>query len=54
MITPCPIMYTIINYHGAAYLMYRGSNMIWGRQTKQTTNHKDDESLKEKATLTSL
>jgi len=39
LITASPLMFTIIKYLGAAYLMYLGSKMILGTFSKQTTNH---------------
>lgn len=54
LITASPMMFTIIKYLGAAYLMYLGSKMILGTLAKQPTNHSEAEAIKTKATLSSL
>ncbi|WP_312282543.1 LysE family translocator [Pseudescherichia sp.] len=54
LITASPLMFTIIKYLGAAYLMYLGSKMILGTFTKQTTNHSNADTVRTKATLTNL
>jgi len=54
LITASPLMFTIIKYLGAAYLMYLGSKMVLGTFAKQTTNHSEPEPVKTKANLTNL
>ena len=54
LITASPLMFTIIKYLGAAYLIYLGSKMVLGTFAKQTTNHSEAEPVKNKANLTNL
>lgn len=54
LITASPLMFTIIKYLGAAYLMYLGSKMVLGTFAKQTTEHCEAEPVKTKANFTNL
>lgn len=54
LITASPLMFTLIKYLGAAYLMYLGSKMVWGTFTKQTSERSQTQTVKTNANLTNL
>ncbi|MCI2290363.1 MULTISPECIES: LysE family translocator [Enterobacter] len=54
LIAASPMMFTVIKYLGAAYLVYLGSKMILGTLTKQTSDRSEADAVKTKATHASL
>lgn len=54
LIAASPMMFTVIKYLGAAYLVYLGSKMILGTLTKQTSDRSEADIVKTKATHASL
>ncbi len=54
LITASPVMFTVIKYLGAAYLMYLGSRMIIGTLGKRATQEADKPVIKTQVSASSL